>query len=165
MDAVTTGLGTLGGVGAAAARSVDLWLFDLDGCLVDSLGATTLRPLAHDALGAVRATGARVVLWSAGGVDYARRVAERVGIAIHFDEVLVKERGPGGRWQLDPSIVGTAVTCVDDQPDELPAEVRIVGLFPYVGPNAHDRALQAVIDLVRRDPSSPPGRDDQLIWR
>jgi hypothetical protein len=141
-------LSTLEEVSAPDVRSAEVWLFDLDGCLVDSFAATDLRPMAHDALGAVRAAGARVVLWSAGGVDYALRVAERLGIHVHFDDVLAKQRGTDGRWLLDASLASAAVTCVDDQPDGLPEGVRAVGLFPYVGPNANDRALQEVIDLV-----------------
>jgi hypothetical protein len=165
MDAVPMRLGTLGEVGAADAGSAEVWLFDLDGCLVDSFGATDLRPLAHEALGAVRSAGAHLVLWSAGGVGYARRVAERVGILIYFDHVLAKERGTDGRWRLDPSVAGGEMTCVDDQPDELPEGVRTVGLFPYVGPNPHDRALQKVIDFVNCGRSSASCPRTQLIWR
>jgi hypothetical protein len=135
-------------VQATVPESRVVWLFDLDGCLVDSFAATDLRPLAHDALAAVRASGAGVMLWSAGGVEYARRVVERIGIDTHFDDVLPKERGPDGRWVLDLAVVGAEITCVDDQPEGLPTGVRAVAVFPYVGPNAHDRALQQVIDLV-----------------
>ena len=126
----------------------EVWLFDLDGCLVDSFAATHVRPLAHEALHAVRGAGARVVLWSAGGADYAERVAGRVGIATHFHGFRSKDRGADGRWTLDVGVPSSRVTCVDDQPDGLPQHVRTIALFPYIGVNPHDRALQRVIDAV-----------------
>ena len=45
----------------------DVWAFDVDACLVDSITGTSLRPLARPVLESLRAQGATVVLWSAGG--------------------------------------------------------------------------------------------------
>ncbi len=47
------------------------WVFDVDGCLVDSLTGTSLRPGAQDIVMRLAAQG-RVLLWSAGGEGYAR---------------------------------------------------------------------------------------------
>ena len=58
----------------------DVWAFDVDGCLVDSISGTSLRPLARPILEQLRAQGSVVVLWSAGGGDYARRRAVDHGI-------------------------------------------------------------------------------------
>ncbi len=122
-----------------------MWLFDLDGCLVDSFAATDVRPLAVEALSQARRSGATVVIWSAGGVDYARRVAERLGLAELVDGFYPKDRGSAGRWVLHEDFRGAAVTCVDDQPDGLPELVDAIAVFPYLGVDRHDRALEAVL--------------------
>ena len=52
------------------ARMGTVWAFDVDGCLVDSITGTSLRPLARPVLEQLRAQGSTVVLWSAGGGEY-----------------------------------------------------------------------------------------------
>ena len=44
-----------------------VWVFDVDGCLVDSLTGTSLRPGAATLLAGLRARGRTVIVWSAGG--------------------------------------------------------------------------------------------------
>ncbi len=57
----------------------DCWVFDVDGCLVDSLTGTSLRPGAREILEHL-AGRTRVFLWSAGGDDYAQDRAEQFGV-------------------------------------------------------------------------------------
>jgi phosphoglycolate phosphatase-like HAD superfamily hydrolase len=129
---------------ATAAR---VWAFDVDGCLVDSVTGTSLRPLARPVLEELRAQGSTVVLWSAGGGEYARRRAVALGIddLVHafYDK---DERGDDGRYLIThlaeehrPDV------CVDDQPEELPTHVDPVAVSPYLAPNAHDVGLATLL--------------------
>lgn len=129
------------------------WLFDVDGTLLDSVTGTSLRPLARELLSALRERGVPVLLWSAGGADYARRRAEAAGIAGLVTAVHAKaERDGRGRWVLPalPPEYAPAV-LVDDQPDEVPPAGEVLGVPPYVGPNPRDTALAA---LLRRLPAA-----------
>ena len=127
------------------------WWFDLEGTLTDSMAATSLRPFTIELLESLRAAGHRIVMWSAGGDDYARRVCERIDIAQYFEAFHTKERGPDGRWVL-PALDGDVgeTVCVDDQIDGVPRGVRTIRVFPYLGHNPHDRSLEAVIAEARR---------------
>ena len=62
--------------GGKTSSATDCWVFDVDGCLVDSLSGTSLRPGARELLDSL-AGRARVLLWSAGGDAYARARAEQ----------------------------------------------------------------------------------------
>jgi len=57
----------------------DVWVFDLDGCIVDSLTGSSLRPGTVELLEGLRRAGVTTVLWSAGGADYATKRAESSG--------------------------------------------------------------------------------------
>lgn len=128
----------------------EVWAFDVDGCLVDSITGTSLRPLARPVLEHLRARGSTVVLWSAGGGDYARRKAEAVGIEdlVHafYDK---DERGDDGRYLVAhlaeehrPDV------CVDDRPEDLPTHVDPVGVSPYLAPNPHDLGLADLLERI-----------------
>ena len=125
-------------------------MFDVDGCLIDSFAGTSLRPLAREILESLVAQGIDVVLWSAGGDEYAERRAREVGI----DDLVVacysKERDePDGRWRLDGVLAShRAVTFVDDQPGDLPDGLHVIGVSPYLGDSPHDRGLSTVLDLI-----------------
>jgi long-chain acyl-CoA synthetase len=130
----------------------DVWAFDVDGCLVDSITGTSLRPLARPVLEQLRAQGSTVVLWSAGGGEYARRKAIAVGIddLIHafYDK---DERLPDGRWSTAHlAREHRPQVCVDDRPEELPTDVDPVGVTPYLAPNPHDLGLAALLERVAR---------------
>lgn len=127
------------------------WLFDLDGCLVDSFAGDQLRPYASELLQALRAADRRVEIWSAGGAEYAERVARRVGIHDIVQGYWTKERGLDGKWELPPPTRGRVVVCVDDQPEGVPAGVRQIAVFPYLGRNDHDSALAPVLDSLRKE--------------
>jgi phosphoglycolate phosphatase-like HAD superfamily hydrolase len=124
----------------------ETWVFDVDGCLVDSLTGTSIRPGALDLLDDLRRAHRRIVLWSAGGAEYAEDHATRLGIHARFDAFLGKdERGQDGRYVTDgiaPEL--TDVVFVDDRPEDLPAAADVVRVSPYLTPNAHDRGLAPV---------------------
>jgi long-chain acyl-CoA synthetase len=124
-----------------------VWALDVDGCIVDLLGGTSLRPHARDLLVTLRSTGATVVLWSAGGADHARSRAEVTGITDLIDGFYGKpDRGLDGRWTVDHMPLSHRPTvCVDDSPGDLPTHVRVVAVRPYIAPTSHDDELLTVI--------------------
>jgi long-chain acyl-CoA synthetase len=129
------------------AKRSAVWAFDVDGCLVDSLTGTSLRPGALEALTRLRERGATVLLWSAGGRDYAASRAAELEFAHLVDAVYAKEyRGPDGRWStgsLPPE--HQPDVFVDDWPDEAPDTALLVPVPPYIAPNPHDRGLAALL--------------------
>jgi long-chain acyl-CoA synthetase len=130
-----------------------VWAFDVDGCLVDSLTGTSLRPGALAVLGRLRETGAIVLLWSAGGRDHAASRAEELCFAHLVHAVYAKEsRSADGRWStanLPPE--HQPDVFVDDWPDEAPASARLVPVSPYIAPNPHDRGLVPLLTELGAD--------------
>ena len=136
----------------------EVWCFDLDGCLVDSMAGTHLRPFARELLTELIARDVDVRIWSAGGAEYSERVAARVGIGDLISSYHFKERGADGKWGLPPLPSGAGVVCVDDQPEGVPDHVRTIRVFPYLGPRPHDQALAKVLaqlDPKRHDQHTP----------
>jgi long-chain acyl-CoA synthetase len=130
--------------------TTDVWAFDVDGCLVDSVTGTSLRPLTRPILEHLRAQGSTVVLWSAGGGDYARRRAVDHGIADLIHAYYDKDaRGADGRYLVDHlAEEHRPRVCVDDRPEEMPIDVDIVGVSPYLAPNPHDLGLASLFERV-----------------
>jgi long-chain acyl-CoA synthetase len=127
-----------------------VWWFDVDGCLVDALTGASLRPGAVEVLSGVRRDAAAVLLWSAGGADYARRRAEEHGIAEMFDGFFAKdERDDAGRYVPPPFGDGIAV-FVDDQPEDMPHGAQVIGVHPYLAADPHDTGLAGVLSRVGR---------------
>ena len=132
------------------ANLTAVWAFDVDGTLIDSITGSSLRPMARSVLEVLHARGATVVLWSAGGGDYARRRAEAHGIddLVHacYDKGV---RDGEGRY-LTSHLAGEhrPHVCVDDQPDELPAGVESIGVSAYLAPDPHDRGLVALLERI-----------------
>ena len=123
--------------------SHEVWVFDLDGCIVDSHTGTSLRPGAIELLEHLRRAGARVVLWSAGGADYARRRADEHRVTSLFDAFHDKDgRDPAGRYLTDHFLAADArVVFVDDRPEDMPEGAEVIAVSPYLGRNPHDRGL------------------------
>lgn len=133
-----------------------IWVFDVDGCLVDSQTATDLRPGAADLLTTLRDIGARVLVWSAGGASYAAGRLRLAGVDHLVDAFLGKDRrGADGRyvWEagLEPGLV-----FVDDRPEDLPVGADVVAVSPYIAANPHDRALDNVRRRLPAGGAAPP---------
>jgi|GEM_PF-4438359 len=95
--------------------------------------------------------GIPVVLWCAGGGDYAWRRAHQTGIAELIAAAHAKEeRDAEGHWRLPvlPPEHRPAV-LVDDQPHEVPPVGEIIAVLPYIGPNPWDAGLSALLQRVR----------------
>lgn len=118
-------------------------MFDVDGCLVDSLTGTSLRPGAAALLGTLRARGQRIILWSAGGTAHARRRAAACEITGLVDDFAEKDgRDEHGRYRPDALGLGAAaVVFVDDRPEDMPVGADVRAVSPYLAPNPHDRVL------------------------
>lgn len=128
----------------------EMWAFDVDGTVIDSLTGTSLRPGTRELLGALRGSGHRVVWWSAGGADHARQRAEHVGVVDLVDAFHGKdERGADGRYVADHLVEnGGVVVFVDDRPEDLPLGARFVAVSPYLGHNLLDRGLARALEAL-----------------
>jgi long-chain acyl-CoA synthetase len=134
-------------VDAGAPRGTHTWVFDVDGTLVDSLTGTSLRPGALILLALARASGASVLLWSAGGADYARHRAVVTEIDHLVDGYHDKDgRDADGRYSTAHVFAAIdGVVFVDDRPDDLPLGADVIAVAPYLSPNPHDRGLDPVL--------------------
>lgn len=155
-----------GPVPAGAGHAPATWAFDVDGCLVDSLTGTSLRPGALEALSLLRQEGVTVLLWSAGGRDHAMSRATELGFVHLVDAVYAKEvRGADGRWSTVNLPAGHQPDVfVDDWPDEAPAAARLVPVPPYISPNPHDRGLAPLLaELSGAPPTRPTAPTDAAV--
>jgi long-chain acyl-CoA synthetase len=133
------------------------WVFDVDGCLVDSLTGTSLRPGARELLEHLADTGGVVVLWSAGGDTYARARAEALGVDHLVTGFFAKDgRDPDGSYRTahlpvpaslpsHPAHPATRTTVfVDDRPEDLADTLDVIAVSPYLSDDAFDRGLKPV---------------------
>jgi phosphoglycolate phosphatase-like HAD superfamily hydrolase len=134
--------------------SQEVWVFDLDGCIVDSHTGTSLRPGALELLEQLRSVGARVVLWSAGGADYARRRADEHGVTSLFDAFHEKDGRDGAGRYLTAHFLADhrRVVFVDDRPEDMPEDAEVIAVSPYLGQNPHDRGLAPARSRAARMP-------------
>jgi phosphoserine phosphatase len=132
------------------ANVTAVWAFDVDGTLVDSITGSSLRPLARSVLEVLHARGSTVVLWSAGGGDYARRRAEAHGIDDLVDAWYDKGVRDGEGRYVTSHLAGEHQphVCVDDQPDELPVGVELICVSAYLAPDPHDRGLEPLLERI-----------------
>ncbi len=120
-----------------------IWVFDVDGCLIDSMTGTSLRPGARDARTPLRAGGHSLLLWSAGGAAYARQRAVQHGIQDLFDGFYGKdERDAAGYYLVthlhpDPG----RLVFVDDRTDDLAPTFERVTVSPYIAGDPGDREM------------------------
>jgi phosphoglycolate phosphatase-like HAD superfamily hydrolase len=121
----------------------ETWVFDLDGCLVDSLSGSSLRPGAVELLAELRRNGHTIVLWSAGGAAYAKQRAEAHGIRGSFDAFHDKDgRDSDGRYATSHVCADFMhVVFVDDRPEDMPRDAEVIDVSPYLASNPHDRGL------------------------
>jgi phosphoglycolate phosphatase-like HAD superfamily hydrolase len=122
------------------------WVFDVDGTLIDAMTGRSLRPLANELLAHLSTAGVTLILWSAGGADYARRRAEEHGVDHWFSRFLAKQgRDDVGRYLTSSFLTGhDDVVFVDDMPNDLPIGANVIGVRPYIAANTHDRGLDVV---------------------
>jgi long-chain acyl-CoA synthetase len=135
----------------------DCWVFDVDGCLIDSLTGSSLRPGARDILEHLAAEGRHVILWSAGGDVYARGRAEQFGVEGLVEGFFAKEgRGADGYYGTahlplhDPDQPDhrdhrrRPAVFVDDRPEDLAPTLNVIAVSAYLSHDPFDRGLQQV---------------------
>src|SRR5947207_3860483 len=93
------------------------WVFDVDGSLLDLLTGLSLRPRTEELLSGLVEQEHTLILWSAGGADYALRKAEELGIVHFFDKFEDKIDRVDGRYATEHFLDDHEhVVFVDDQP-------------------------------------------------
>jgi hypothetical protein len=124
----------------------DCWIFDVDGCLIDSLTGTSLRPRARAILEHLTTEGWRVILWSAGGDDYARARAEELGVDDLVDGFFPKDgRDTDGCYRTGHLPADDHhVVFVDDRPEDLARSLDVIAVSPYLSDDPFDRGLEEV---------------------
>lgn len=152
---------TLGRSDAPSASDVACWVFDVDGCLVDSLTGTSLRPGAREVLAALVARRKRVLLWSAGGDEYAAHRAAQFGVESLVNGFSAKEgRDESGFYRTSHLALGPGpVVFVDDHPEDLPPELTVIAVSPYLVDDPHDRGLDEVARRAGLPPAAASGPD------
>jgi long-chain acyl-CoA synthetase len=150
---------TLGRSDSPSASQVTCWVFDVDGCLVDSLTGTSLRPGARDLLAALVARRVRVLLWSAGGVDYAAQRAAQFGVESLVNGFYAKDgRDASGFYLTSHLALGPGpVVFVDDHPEDLCPDLTVVAVPPYLVGDPHDRGLDEVARRAGLPPAAASG--------
>lgn len=126
----------------------ECWVFDVDGCVIDSLTGSSLRPGARDVFEHLAAEGRRVILWSAGGDMYARTRAEELGVDDLVNGFFAKDgRGADGSYRtghLPLHQPGRRAVFVDDRPEDLARSLDVIAVSPYLSDDPFDRGLQEV---------------------
>lgn len=125
-------------------------MFDVDGCLIDAISGQSLRPSAADLLERVRQSGRSVVLWSAGGADYAARHVIRHGLDGLVDATYSKaERNPLGHWSTtEIEQHHRPELFIDDCPEELRTDRPTARVRPYLFHDPNDRGLDHLFDQL-----------------
>jgi long-chain acyl-CoA synthetase len=127
--------------------AADCWIFDVDGCLVDSLTGSSLRPGALRLLEHLAAHRRTVLLWSAGGAAYARAVAE----AFDLDGLVTGYHGKDrrdavGSYETGRLPLGNGhAVFIDDHPEDLSDQLDVIGVSPYLSHDPHDLGLNEVL--------------------
>jgi long-chain acyl-CoA synthetase len=122
------------------------WVFDVDGCLVDSLTGTSLRPGARELLAYLNQNSARVILWSAGGDSYAQQRARQFSLEDCVSGFFGKaERDANGWYRTDHLPGGCDLAAyVDDRPEDLAPHLNVIAVSPYLSDDPHDHGLEAL---------------------
>jgi long-chain acyl-CoA synthetase len=136
----------------STVRTIRPWAFDVDGCLISSLATGTLRPLSEQIFYHLHSSGVPLLIWSAGGADYARRVigATKLGSLVSgwYDKIA----GSDGYWRVD--VFDSALipwTFVDDEPWRLPKGLRVLAVPTFIGPRLDDAGLADVLRIVEEE--------------
>jgi FMN phosphatase YigB (HAD superfamily) len=121
------------------------WVFDVDGTLIDSLSGRHCRPGATLVLQALNTARCNVVLWSAGGADYARERAEQHQLTPMISSFHSKQgRDGSGRYLPTFDVRWNQTRFIDDRPEDLPESADVIAVSPYIAENPHDTGLLVV---------------------
>ena len=135
---------------------MQIWAFDIDGTIIGAIRSDVLRPNVREVFEALIANDARVLLWSAGGADYAERMAVRHGIEDLVHAYFGKpDRSGAAHYAVEhiPEHIRPTV-FVDDSPSDLPPHWDVIAVDQFMGSNMHDRGLAVI--LQRLDQGNRP---------
>jgi hypothetical protein len=140
----------------ARAHAGAVWAFDVDGTLIGSVRSDVVRPGAVDVLEELVRRGVTCVLWSAGGAEYARRVAIAHGFDHTIDAYYPKHaRDRAKRYTLDHfAPAHRPHVFVDDAPCDVPTDAIVVSVTQFLGGNAADMALRTFHAELASEPDS-----------
>ena len=140
----------------------DCWVLDVDGCLVDSLSGTSLRPGSWDPLGHLARTGRRILLWSDGGDVYDRKRAKQFAIDDHVYGYFAKSRrDPKGFYYVDRLPPCRRRVFVGDRPEDLCQLLEVIAGSPYWSDDRHDRGLDPLVQRASLYASSSVNRESE----
>ena len=124
----------------------ECWVFDVYGCLIDSLTGSSLRPGARDILEHLSTEGRHVILWSAGGDTYAGARAEEFGVDHLVEGFFAKDgRDSDGCYRTAHlPTKGRHAVFVDDRPEDLGQGLDVLAVSPYISDDPFDRGLRHV---------------------
>lgn len=130
---------------------MSIWAFDIDGTVIGAIRSDVLRPGVVEVFQAIHQSGSRVVLWSAGGSEYAERMATNHGITEMVSGYFEKpDRMGSAHYTIEhipeshrPSVF------VDDSPSDLPPHWDVIAVDQFMGSNLHDRGLDVVMQRLR----------------
>ena len=145
-----------GASGPDNRRGATAWVFDLDGCLIDSLTGTSLRPGAMELLEHLGRCN-RIVLWSAGGDDYAQERAEQFGVDGYVSAYFSKDgRDDKGNYRTSHlTLDASNAVFVDDRPEDLAVDLEVLAVSPYLAPDPFDCGLAHVARRAGLHPAFP----------
>lgn len=135
----------------------DVWVFDVDGTLIGSIRSDRLRPGVEELLEILRARGSTLVVWSAGGAEYAERMLAQFDLAHYFSAFYDKDaRGPDGRYVVDHMLPEHRPgTLVDDYPREVTERGRVIGVRQFLGGNPLDSGLREALTIAQAKSKMP----------
>ena len=137
-----------------AAGPIATWVFDVDGCVVDSLLGTSLRPGARRLFAVLLDRGIEVIWWSAGGEDHARERAERFDVEDLVTRFAEKDqRDDDHRYVTEHLGIDVLRTIfVDDRPEDMPIGADVIAVAPYLIENPRDRGLVQAAERAGLEP-------------
>ena len=119
--------------------------------MIGAIRSDVLRPNVREVFEELLTNDELVVLWSAGGADYAERMAVLHGIDDLVHAYFEKPDRAGARhYTADhfPDHVRPTV-FVDDSPLDLPPEWDVIAVDPFMGSNLHDRGMDVVLRYLQ----------------
>lgn len=123
------------------------WVFDVDGTVIGSIRSDRIRPGVECLFAALAERGHGVVLWSAGGAEYARGKAQQHGLDRWTSACYGKDARDGaGKYStahMAPS--HRPDVFVDDAPDDLPDGAVVLAVCQFLGNNAADAGLLTIL--------------------
>lgn len=126
---------------------MQVWAFDIDGTIIGAIRSDVLRPNVRTVFEAIIANGSLVVLWSAGGAEYAERMAVRHTVDDLVHAYFAKpDRSGAPYYSVDhiPNDLRPHV-FVDDSPSDLPPHWDVIAVDQFMGSNQRDSGLDVVL--------------------